>query len=219
MECPKCGYVLGDLDAECPRCKAERDPTGGAERRRWVNEGGRTYGPGTREELATWLSEGRMSAYAMAAEEGGTTWIHVAALLGVPTPPPASAEELSAEKRRQSWSTVGLVLAVLVGLMVIVVPVVALVVGLAVRNAGQTAKQARKAEDVRAINDACWIYENDTGRQAGRVSDLMAPTGPRGYNGPYLRSANEPTDPYSGRPYTLTNGEVSGPADVTLFLN
>lgn len=83
------------------------------------------------------------------------------------------------------------------------------------------AKQARKAEDIRAINDACWVYENDTGLVAKSVADLMAPEdeGPTGYKGPYLRCAEEPTDPYTGEPYELTDGMVSGPGDVTTFLS
>jgi len=78
-------------------------------------------------------------------------------------------------------------------------------------------KQARKAEDVRAINDACWIYENDTGVEAKAVPQLMAEEGPPGYNGPYLRSANEPVDPYTGQPYVLKDGQVAGPGDVVSF--
>ncbi len=106
-------------------------------------------------------------------------------------------------------------------IVILVIAVLALIVGLAVRNAGQRAKSARKAEDVRAINDACWIYENDTGATPGAVADLMVAegAGPAGYNGPYLRSANEPTDPFSGGNYALTDGSVSGPADVTTFQN
>jgi len=85
----------------------------------------------------------------------------------------------------------------------------------------ERAKQARKAEDIRAINDACWIYENDTGTVPKSVADLMVPVGqgPPGYNGPYLRGENEPTDPFTGEPYELTDGVVSGPGDVTTFLN
>jgi general secretion pathway protein G len=104
-------------------------------------------------------------------------------------------------------------------IVILVIAVLALIVGLAVRNAGQRAKSARKMEDVRSINDAATIYENDTGEVAGTVAVLRAEAGPDGYNGPYLSGGNEPTDPFGGGAYALTDGKVSGPADITTFQN
>jgi hypothetical protein len=80
-------------------------------------------------------------------------------------------------------------------------------------------KSARKAEDVRALNEASWLYENDTGVVAQSVADLTADQGkgPAGYCGPYLRGT--PVDPFTGKPYELKDGTVVGPGDVTTFLN
>jgi general secretion pathway protein G len=104
-------------------------------------------------------------------------------------------------------------------IVILVIAVLALIVGLAVRNAGQRAKSARKAEDVRAINEGCWLFENDTGAAATVVGDLTQdPAGaPAGYNGPYLRG--NPTDPFGGGDYVITDGTVTGPGDVATFLN
>jgi hypothetical protein len=108
-------------------------------------------------------------------------------------------------------------LIVLLGSVLCIAPM-GLIVGLSVRNAGERAKTARKMEDVRSINDAATIYENDTGCVAKKVEDLEAPTGPKGYSGPYL-AGTHPTDPFGGGAYQLRDGHVVGPADVTTFLN
>lgn len=102
-------------------------------------------------------------------------------------------------------------------IVILVIAVLALIVGLAVRNAGQRAKSARKAEDVRAINEASWLYQNDTSAVPANAAAMSASTGPTGFQGPYLTST--PVDPFSGGAYVLTDGQVTGPADVTTFLN
>jgi hypothetical protein len=78
-------------------------------------------------------------------------------------------------------------------------------------------KAAQKREDVRSLNDACTIFENDTGAVPETVGDLVAAVGRAGYSGPYLKE--EPRDPYTGKPYELTDGKVTGPGDVWTFRN
>lgn len=111
-------------------------------------------------------------------------------------------------KRKKGFTLIEMMIVILV------IAVLALIVGLAVRNAGQRAKTSRKLADVGAINDASLVYSNDTGTLATTVTQLMASTGPTGYQGPYLSRPVEPKDPYTGQSYTLTNGTVSGPGDV-----
>ncbi len=78
-------------------------------------------------------------------------------------------------------------------------------------------KRVRKADDVSALNTACWLYENDTGTAAQSVADLVIAQGegPAGYSGPYLRG--EPKDPFTGEPYEIQDGRVVGPGDVVEF--
>ncbi len=101
-------------------------------------------------------------------------------------------------------------------IVILVIAILALVVGLAVRNAGTRAKVVRKKADVTNINDASWLFENDTGQVPASVDDLRLPAGagPAGYQGPYLRGP-VPSDPWSGGAYVLTDGTVTGPAEVT----
>ncbi len=103
-------------------------------------------------------------------------------------------------------------------IVILVIAILALVVGLAVRNAGTRAKVVRKKADVDSINDASCVYHNDSGQVPNSVDDLTvdAGAGPPGYQGPYLRGPH-PTDPWSGGDYVLTDGTVTGPADVTNY--
>lgn len=76
-------------------------------------------------------------------------------------------------------------------------------------KAPANAAAARRETDVRAINEASWLYQNDTGTMPASVSDLARPPdgAPAGYNGPYLRGM--PTDPDTGKPYVLRDGMVA----------
>lgn len=75
-----------------------------------------------------------------------------------------------------------------------------------------------KAEGLLRLKDALDQYLRDTGKQASSVADLMATTGPPGYGGPYI-IGKAPTDPYSGRPYEVEDGVITGPGDVQHFTN
>jgi hypothetical protein len=207
MTCVKCGQALADGDSSCPRCGAE------------VGEPG-TPSPEAMQRMA-WEQQtvGYVAAHAKVAPEvarqalADSGWDAGKAFEALGAPVPAGPSE----PRRSSAPNVILivVLIVVLGSLLCIAPV-ALLVGLSVRNAGQRAKSARKMEDVRSINDAATIYENDTGNVAQKVDDLRADRGPKGYSGPYLAGVT-PTDPFGGGEYTLTNGQVSGPADVTTF--
>lgn len=73
----------------------------------------------------------------------------------------------------------------------------------------------RKADDVRAINEASWLYTNDTGVKPRTVRGLLSAMDVPGFQGPYM--ASEPLDPFSATPYELRDGEVVGPGDVVSF--
>ncbi len=212
MECPKCGYDMDDLDSTCPRCAAA-GPAGPGGWQAWE------------QQAVDWLiSQSDVDAEKARRALAACSWNAPAALAVLrgaappPPPPPLPGQSPTSPAKGgpSAW-----VIAGIVGLVVLVplAASVSLFMGLAVRNAGQRAKSARKAEDVRAINEACWLYENDTGRVAAKVGDLTQDPSraPRGYNGPYLRG--DPTDPFSGAGYTITDGTVTGPGDVVTFMN
>jgi prepilin-type N-terminal cleavage/methylation domain-containing protein len=102
-------------------------------------------------------------------------------------------------------------------IVILVIAVLALIVGFAVRNAGHRAKQWRKGEDCRSIRGACVIYENDTNEKCESLDSLIADAGPAGYRGPYL--SGRPKDPYTQGEYTVADGDLTGPADITTFEN
>lgn len=102
-------------------------------------------------------------------------------------------------------------------IVILIVAILALVVGLALRNAGQRAKASRKGEDCQGIRDALLIYFEDTNQDAASIDVLLGDSGPHGYQGPYLTLS--PHDPFTGQPYVVQNGVLTGPADVTTYQN
>ncbi len=104
-------------------------------------------------------------------------------------------------------------------IVILVIAVLALIVGFAVRNAGHRAKESRKKEDVQGINDACILFQCDTNQVASSQDDLLQDPGaaPTGYQGPYL--THRAYDPFSSTEYEITDGAVSGPGDVLTFQN
>jgi prepilin-type N-terminal cleavage/methylation domain-containing protein len=114
-------------------------------------------------------------------------------------------------RRRRGFTLIEMMIVILV------IAILALIVGFAVRNAGHRAKQWRKGEDCRSIRGACIIYLNDTNQRAQTIDDLIAETGPDGYRGPYM--SGRPKDPYSQGEYVIDDGELTGPGDVTDFQN
>jgi general secretion pathway protein G len=102
-------------------------------------------------------------------------------------------------------------------IVILVLAVLALIVGFAVRNAGHRAKESRKKEDVQGVNDGCVLFQCDTNVVAQSVDDLLQDpaSAPSGYMGPYL--TRRPADPYSNGDYVIQDGAVTGPADVTNY--
>jgi hypothetical protein len=214
MVCPKCGYALSDLEAACPQCAAEgssADATPMADGAAWEEW--------RRQTVAYLMARSRASEESAARALATCSWDAQAALAvlhgGAPIPlPPGSA----VPDKRTSGSTVPVIAVCALAAVVVLVGPVASAVGLAVRNAGQRAKSARKASEVRAINECCRRYANDTGLLATRVSDVTQDpaSAPSGYNGPYL--IGNLTDPFTGAEYAVSGGTVVGPGDVTTFL-
>jgi general secretion pathway protein G len=114
-------------------------------------------------------------------------------------------------RRRRGFTLIEMMIVILV------IAVLALIVGLAVRNAGHRAKESRKKEDVQGIDDACILFQCDTNQVATSQDDLLQDPGgaPSGYMGPYL--THRADDPFSGDEYIITDGAVSGPGDVVTF--
>jgi hypothetical protein len=208
MTCVKCGYVLGDGDATCPRCGADPGQPGAhspevIQRVAWEQE-----------TVAYVAAHAKTSPEAAREALAACNWdaSNAFAALGAPVPVARAAARPGGGAPSVAL-IVGLI--ILIGSVLCIAPM-ALIVGLGVRNAGQRAKSARKMEDVRSINNASTIYENDTGRVPQKVEELEAPTGPKGYSGPYL-AGERPMDPFGGGAYQLRDGQVVGPADVTTF--
>jgi hypothetical protein len=219
MVCPKCGYVLSDLETKCPRCADEHKPaeaTPAGKDRAWEE---------WREQAVAYLvTHGHADEGSAGRALAACSWDVQAALAvlrdgaPIPLPPPSAlGGRGDGQARSHTGASVWVIVAVVVGVAVLGCAFLSLVVGASVRNAGQRAKSARKAEDVRAINEACWLYENDTGLVATKVGDVTRePAGaPRGYTGPYL--IGNPVDPFTGAEYALCGGTVVGPGDVTTF--
>lgn len=206
MTCPRCGLALDDLDPRCPRCEAGAEPSPQAAARLAWERQALDY-----VIAHTFVSEDRARDALRAAN-----WDLADAVTAVRGGRPLAASP--ARQRRTDTRIVAVALSVLVGFIVLGCGgYVAFVVYFTTHTTKSilNAQSARKAEDVRAINEAAWLYAQDTGQQPARADDLAAATGPRGYKGPYLTGA--PVDPFSQQPYVLREGQVVGPADVTTF--
>lgn len=90
-------------------------------------------------------------------------------------------------------------------IVVLVIAILALIVGLAVRNAGDRAKHSRYIRDTADITKAAVKYRNDMGKFPEKVTDLLADDSSESddYNGPYLSRANEPKCPWCGASYEI----------------
>jgi general secretion pathway protein G len=100
-------------------------------------------------------------------------------------------------------------------IVVLVIAILALIVGLAVRNAGFRSKSARYIADTSAVENAATMYRNDTGSfPANPAAVIVAEgSGPTGYQGPYLSRTTEPLCPFCGTSYSIdsTTGVVTCP--------
>lgn len=104
-------------------------------------------------------------------------------------------------------------------IVVLVIAILALIVGLAVRNAGDRAKHSRYIADTAAITNAAVMHRNDTGLYPDDVLALLeVATDPPtdNFNGPYLSRANEPKCPWCGASYEINGaGEETGTGEAS----
>lgn len=93
-------------------------------------------------------------------------------------------------------------------IVVLVIAILALIVGLAVRNAGDRAKHSRYVADTAAITNAAVMYRNDMGNFPADVEAVIAADASTtdNYNGPYLSRATEPKCPWCGKSYKIDGG-------------
>lgn len=100
-------------------------------------------------------------------------------------------------------------------IVVLVIAILALIVGLAVRNAGFRSKSARYIADTSAVENAATMFRNDTGSFPSATTDVILPEGDTtypNYQGPYLSRTSEPTCPFDGSSYTINaDGTVACP--------
>lgn len=105
-------------------------------------------------------------------------------------------------------------------IVVLVIAILALIVGLAVRNAGFRSKSARYIADCAAITNAAVMYRNDVSTTADptvEVADLIAPTGATGYQGPYLSRVRTPACPFCAPPgpYTIDQATLEAACNAS----
>lgn len=107
-------------------------------------------------------------------------------------------------KRRKGFTLIEMMIVILV------IAVLATIVGLAVRNAGERSKQATLTAHLKVLNDALQMARNDTGDDAAEytMEQLASASPPEGvdasnWNGPYL--TNIPDHPYGGT-YEISGG-------------
>ena len=87
-------------------------------------------------------------------------------------------------------------------IVILVIAVLATIVGLAVRNVGSDARASKAAADVKILNTASTIYQNDTGVAAASQAVLVNDT-ITGWDGPYI---DEEVTPPAGWSYSVTDG-------------
>lgn len=105
----------------------------------------------------------------------------------------------------------------LVEMMVVitVIAILSLIVGLALRNAGQRAKESTREGLLHDLNGAVEIYHIDCSQYPATLEDLLATTGPPGHRGyPYYGRGSIPNDPVTLSPfvYDNTTGVVTAPS-------
>ena len=100
-------------------------------------------------------------------------------------------------------------------IVILVIAVLATIVGLAVRNAGQDSRESKARADIQNLNTAAAWYETQTGNPCTGAACLTTDTGEPGWGGPYI--AEEPDAP-TGWAYACADGRWSatGPGGMTV---
>lgn len=190
MECPKCGYLMTPFDETCPRC----------------------HGEGTQSE-ATPTPPAVVPARA-------PLWRYVAVGLGAVVVLAVVTAVLLARRSPSPDATAARAEAEYDAMMkaasrgdIEAMTDHALRAGAAAHEAAEGSKQRRQEADMSALENASVMFRNDTGRWPERIEDLFtAPTwAGRDWQGPYLSRSTPPTDPWSGQPYQLRDGQVIAP--------
>jgi len=94
-------------------------------------------------------------------------------------------------------------------IVILVIAVLATIVGVAVRNAGERSKQAALTAHLTTLNNAIQLFNNDMGSFPADLTALTSTTNSDpNYNGPYLRAV--PAHPYGGTwSYDSGSGNVT----------
>jgi general secretion pathway protein G len=105
-------------------------------------------------------------------------------------------------KNRKGFTLIELMIVILV------ITVLATIVGLAVKNAGQRARESALQGHLRTLQNAVDLYHNDTGEWPSAIADVAADTSEvEGYHGPYVREV--PVPPFGGDWEISDEGVVS----------
>lgn len=99
-------------------------------------------------------------------------------------------------------------------IVVLVIAILALIVGFAVRTAGDSARASARTGLLHDLNGAVALYQIDCGQYPNALSDITLSTGPPGHQGwPYYNRGTIPNDPITKQPwiYDSTTGTVLAP--------
>lgn len=100
-------------------------------------------------------------------------------------------------------------------IVVLIIAILALVVGFAVRNAGDRARESTREGLLHDLNGAVAMYYIDCGSYPNTLDDLLNTSGPAGHQGwPYYSRGTIPADPITHQAwvYDNTKGTVSPPS-------
>ncbi len=90
--------------------------------------------------------------------------------------------------------------------VLLVVAILGFIAAFAVKNLGGAADKARKGTakaQMKDIESAADLFEQDTGRYPSSLNELVQNAGIQGWDGPYLKGGKIPKDPWKND-YTLT---------------
>jgi len=94
-------------------------------------------------------------------------------------------------------------------IVILVISVLATIVGLSVKNAGERAKNATLTAHLTTLQNAVDLYNNDVGTYPQNLTDCTSTSNSDpNYNGPYVRAV--PRHPYTKDPNSYTVDATTG---------
>jgi len=99
-------------------------------------------------------------------------------------------------------------------IVILVIAVLATIVGLSVKNAGERSKNATLTAHLATLQNAVDLYNNDMGTYPSALDELTSTSNSDpNYNGPYVRSI--PRHPYTKDPTSYSVDVTSGVVSET----